>query len=90
VLASKHAVTNVQAHREDGGLVRAVAYFTATMFEPDRTRLVFGEYADSLCEVDGALRLVHKRIRVERLVDLPASSADWPGATPVLDGSVKE
>ena len=79
VRGSKHVVTNVQAQREDGDLIRARAYFQATMFDPDGTRLVVGQYSDSL-RVDGdAMVLVHKRIAVERVVHLAAASEQLVG-----------
>lgn len=79
VLGSKHVVTNVQAFREDGDLVRVKAYFEATMFDPDGTRLVIGQYSDTLRDSGDDFRYVHKRIAVERVVNLAAASADWKG-----------
>jgi uncharacterized protein (TIGR02246 family) len=79
VLGSKHVITNVQAFREDGDLVRVRAYFEATMFDPDGTRLVIGQYADTLREDGDGFRYVHKRIAVERVVSLAAASAEWKG-----------
>src|SRR5439155_17150590 len=55
VQGSKHVVTNVQAHREADGLIRVGAYFEATMFDPDGTRRVIGQYSDSLREEGDAL-----------------------------------
>ncbi|MET7392849.1 nuclear transport factor 2 family protein [Dactylosporangium sp. NPDC005572] len=80
---SKHVVTNVQAFPEDGGpLVRARAYFAATMFDADGTRVVVGQYADTMRDDGDGLRFVHKRITVERVVPLAASTAEWAGVTP--------
>jgi uncharacterized protein (TIGR02246 family) len=79
VLGSKHVVTNVQAVREDGDLVRVKAYFEATMFDPDGTRLVIGQYSDTLRDTGDGFRYVHKRIAVERVVNLAAASAEWKG-----------
>jgi 3-phenylpropionate/cinnamic acid dioxygenase small subunit len=79
VLGSKHVVTNVQAFREDGDLVRVKAYFEATMFDPDGTRVVIGQYSDTLRDTGDDLRYVHKRIAVERVVNLAAASAEWKG-----------
>lgn len=79
VLGSKHVVTNVQAFREDGDLVRVKAYFEATMFDPDGTRLVIGQYSDTLRDTGEDFRYVHKRIAVERVVNLAAASAEWKG-----------
>jgi 3-phenylpropionate/cinnamic acid dioxygenase small subunit len=82
VQGSKHVVTNVQAFGEEGGLVRATAYFAATMFDPDGTRVVIGQYADSMRDGGQGLRFVHKRISVERVVALATSSAHWAGVVP--------
>src|SRR6478752_454941 len=76
VQGSKHVVTNVQAHRESDGLVRARAYFAATMFDPDGTRIVIGQYSDSLRDDGGDLRFAHKRISVERVVQLAVATSD--------------
>jgi 3-phenylpropionate/cinnamic acid dioxygenase small subunit len=69
----KHVITNVLAER-DGDDIRTHAYFQATFLEEARTRLVIGVYDDVHVEHDGELRLTHKRIRVERVLELPASS----------------
>jgi ketosteroid isomerase-like protein len=93
VQGSKHAITNVQAFSEPDGDVRALCYFHATMFDPgalDRTwqtRLVIGQYSDSLREVDGQLRLIHKRITVERVVAIPAGTQEYAGVPPVSAGT---
>jgi 3-phenylpropionate/cinnamic acid dioxygenase small subunit len=79
---SKHVVTNVQAFAEEGGLVRARAYFAATMFDAGGTRIVIGQYSDSMRDDGDGLRFAHKRITVERVVELGASTADWTGVTP--------
>jgi 3-phenylpropionate/cinnamic acid dioxygenase small subunit len=79
---SKHVVTNVQAFPEDGGLVRAKAYFAATMFDRDGTRVVIGQYDDSMRDDGDGLKYVHKRITVERVVQLGSSTAEWTGVTP--------
>ena|SRR2546421_644833 len=79
VLGSKHVVTNVQAFREGGDLVRVRAYFEATMFDPDGTRVVIGQYSDTLRDTGDDFRYVHKRIAVERVVNLAAASAEWKG-----------
>jgi hypothetical protein len=81
VLGSKHVITNVQAFPEGDGL-RARAYFEATMFDPDGTRVVIGQYSDSMRDAGDGLRFTHKRISVERVVSLGASSAEWVGVTP--------
>ena len=79
---SKHVITNVQAFPEEGGLVRAKAYFAATMFDHDGTRIVIGQYDDSMRDDGDGLKYAHKRITVERVVQLGASTADWTGVTP--------
>jgi 3-phenylpropionate/cinnamic acid dioxygenase small subunit len=83
---SQHVVSNVQAFPEDGGQVRIHAYFQATMFEAGGTRVVIGRYEDSLRDDGDGLRFAHKRITVERVVELAASSSDWVGVTPKSEG----
>lgn len=75
----KHVVTNVLADRV-GDEIRTHAYFQATFLERERTRLVIGYYDDIHQEVEGELRLAHKKIVVERTVELPASSAEFSHA----------
>jgi hypothetical protein len=88
IQGSKHAVTNVQAFPEPDGSVRALAYFQATMFDPGaQARLVIGQYCDTLLEVGGQLRLSHKRITVERVVAIPAGTAEYAGVPPVPAGT---
>jgi hypothetical protein len=88
VRGSKHAITNVQAFPEPDGDVRALAYFHATMFDPGaQTRLVIGQYSDSMREVDGQLRFSHKRIKVERVVAIPAGTEEYAGVPPVSAGT---
>jgi SnoaL-like domain len=88
IQGSKHAVTNVQAFPEPDGSVRALAYFQATMFDPGaQTRLVIGQYSDSMREVDGQLRFSHKRITVERVVAIPAGTGKYAGVPPVPAGT---
>jgi hypothetical protein len=80
VLGSQHAIANVQAFPEPDGDVRALSYFQATMFDPgSKTRLVIGQYSDSLREVDGQLRFSHKRITIERVVTIPAGTREYTG-----------
>jgi 3-phenylpropionate/cinnamic acid dioxygenase small subunit len=79
VLASLHVITNVQAFPEEDGLVRVRAYFEATMFDADGSRKVLGQYADTVRDTGDALVYVHKRIAVERVVNLPVASAQWQG-----------
>jgi 3-phenylpropionate/cinnamic acid dioxygenase small subunit len=81
VLSSKHVVTNVQAFPEDNG-VRARAYFAATMFDPDGSRIVIGEYSDSMRDDGDGLRFVHKRIHVDGVVPLPTADSKWSGVAP--------
>ncbi len=93
VPGSKHTIANVQAFLEPDGDVRALSYFQATMFDPgspDRpaqTRLVIGQYSDSLREVDGQLRFSHKRITVERVVAIPGGTDQYAGVPPVSAGT---
>jgi Ring hydroxylating beta subunit len=72
----KHVVTNVLA-QQVGDEVVTHAYFQATMLEEEQTRVVIGVYDDVHREVDGELKLAHKRIRVQRTLQLPASSATY-------------
>jgi SnoaL-like domain len=94
VLGSKHAILNVQAFPEPDGDVRALAYFQATMFDPGapnqptQTRLVIGQYSDSMREVDGQLRFSHKRITVERVVAIPSGTQEYAGVPPVPAGTI--
>jgi SnoaL-like domain len=84
VQGSQHAIINVQAFPEPDGDVRALSYFQATMFDPGaQTRLVVGQYSDSLREVDGQLRFSHKRIKVERVVAIASGTEQYAGVTPV-------
>jgi 3-phenylpropionate/cinnamic acid dioxygenase small subunit len=81
VRSSKHVVTNVQAFPEgDGMLVRA--YFAATMFDPDGSRIVIGQYADSMRDDGDGLRFVHKRIQVDGVLSLAPANEQWTGVTP--------
>lgn len=69
----QHAVTNVLADR-DGEVIRTHAYFQATLLEEERTRVVVGVYDDVHVEQDGELKLAHKKITVQRVLHLPAST----------------
>ncbi|WZH52424.1 MAG: nuclear transport factor 2 family protein [Nocardioides alkalitolerans] len=72
----KHVVTNVLAER-DGDEVLTHAYFTATMFEAERTRVITGVYDDVHREVGGEMLLAHKRITVQRIQELPAAAGSF-------------
>jgi 3-phenylpropionate/cinnamic acid dioxygenase small subunit len=69
----KHVVTNVLAE-QDGDEITTHAYFQATFLMEEKTRVVIGVYDDVHAERDGELKLVHKKIRVERVLELPAST----------------
>lgn len=69
----QHVVTNVLAE-PDGDGIKTHAYFQATFLETERTRVVIGRYDDVHVERDGKLKLAHKKIRVDRVVVLPAST----------------
>ena len=69
----KHVVTNVLAER-DGDEIRTHAYFQATFLETEQTRVIIGVYDDVHVEQDGELKLAHKKIRVQRVLELPAST----------------
>jgi hypothetical protein len=87
VQGSQHAIINVQAFPEPDGDVRALSYFQATMFDPGaQTRLVMGQYSDSLREVDGQLRFSHKRITVERVVRIASGTKEYAGVAPASAG----
>ena len=73
----KHVVTNVLAEPGEDGDIVTHAYFEATMLEEEGTRVVIGVYDDVHREVDGELKLAHKRITVQRLLTLPASSGTY-------------
>lgn len=68
----KHVVTNVLAERV-GDEIQTHAYFQATMLEEAGTRVIIGVYDDVHVEVDGELKLAHKKITVHRVLRLPAS-----------------
>ncbi len=68
----QHAVTNVLASR-DGDTIATRAYFQARLFEPDRTRVLVGEYADTHVERDGTLLIAHKQILVKKVLVQPVA-----------------
>jgi 3-phenylpropionate/cinnamic acid dioxygenase small subunit len=70
----QHVVTNILARREGADIVTH-AYFQATFLEAAKTRVVIGYYDDVHREVGNELRLAHKKITVQRTLELPASSA---------------
>jgi len=72
----KHVVTNVLAERVGDDVVTH-AYFEATFFEDERTRIITGVYDDVHREVDGELKLAHKKIRVERIQDVAAATGTY-------------
>ena len=72
----KHVVTNVLAE-QDGDDIVTHAYFEATMLEEEQTRVVIGVYDDVHREVDGELKLAHKKIRVQRQLILPAAAGSY-------------
>lgn len=73
----KHVVTNVLAERRGDEIVTH-AYFQATFLEEDRTRVIFGVYDDVHVEVDGELKIAHKKITAQRTLHLePAAAATY-------------
>jgi hypothetical protein len=72
----KHVVTNVLAER-DGDEIKTHAYFQASFFLEEKTRVVIGVYDDVHVERDGELKLAHKKIRVQRVLELPASTGAY-------------
>ena len=49
--------------------VRSHAYFQATFLEEERTRVIIGVYDDVHVERGGDLKLAHKKIRVQRVLE---------------------
>jgi hypothetical protein len=72
----KHVVTNVLAE-PDGDGIRTHAYFQATFLEEEQTRVIIGVYDDVHVERDGELKLAHKKIRVQRVLRLPAATGAY-------------
>ncbi len=72
----KHVVTNVLAER-DGDQIVTHAYFQATFLEEEGTRVIIGLYDDVHVEVGGELKIAHKKIRVQRVLRLPAAEAAY-------------
>jgi 3-phenylpropionate/cinnamic acid dioxygenase small subunit len=72
----KHVVTNVLA-QQDKDEIRTHAYFQATFLEEERTRVIIGLYDDVHVERDGQLKLAHKKIRVQRVLELPPSTGAY-------------
>jgi 3-phenylpropionate/cinnamic acid dioxygenase small subunit len=72
----KHVVTNVLAE-PDGDQIRTHAYFQATFLEDAQTRVIIGVYDDVHVERDGELKLAHKKIRVQRVLQLPAATGAY-------------
>ena len=70
----KHVVTNVLAE-QDGDEIKTHAYFQATFLLEEKTRVIIGVYDDVHVERDGKLKFAHKKIRVQRVLELPASAA---------------
>lgn len=70
---SKHMVTNVLTERLGNEIVTH-ASFQAGFFEDAGTRMIFGVYDDVHVEVGGELKIAHKKIRVERVLRLPAAT----------------
>jgi len=77
--AGKHYISNVIASRQPDGLVRSRAYFQAVFIRSDHSTMVVGRYDDLLVEVDGQLKIHHKRIHVEGSLRLPESVREWGG-----------
>jgi 3-phenylpropionate/cinnamic acid dioxygenase small subunit len=71
----KHVVTNVLVTGQDGEEITTHAYFQATFLMEEKTRVIIGVYDDVHVEHDGKLKLAHKKIRVQRVLELPASAA---------------
>lgn len=68
----RHLVTNVLAERV-GQRILTHAYFQASFFEDAATLMIFGVYDDVHVEDGDDLKIAHKKIRVDRILHLPAS-----------------
>ncbi|WP_280216716.1 nuclear transport factor 2 family protein [Nocardia neocaledoniensis] len=82
VPVSRHMVTNVLAESVGHEIVTH-AYFQASFFETERTLLITGVYDDVHVEDGNELKIAHKRIRVHRVLQLPAAEVampQWPGS----------
>ncbi|MEU1956688.1 nuclear transport factor 2 family protein [Nocardia rhamnosiphila] len=73
----KHMVTNVLAEAS-GREILTHAYFQASFFETERTLLIAGVYDDVHVEDGNELKIAHKKIRVERVLRLPAADCSMP------------
>ncbi|MEV0945158.1 nuclear transport factor 2 family protein [Rhodococcus sp. NPDC049939] len=74
---SQHSLSNIHVSAEgDGGLL-VESYFEGTMFLRETSERLFGRYSDSLVESDGDLRIAHKRITVDRVMNLPEASKEF-------------
>lgn len=71
--ASKHLVSNVLAERAEDRITTH-ASFQAAFFAEDGTRLIYGVYHDVHVEVDDEIKIAHKKIVVERVLQLPAAA----------------
>ena len=87
--SSKHGVTNILATRAAAGEIHTQAYFEASMFGVESTRVIVGHYDDIHVERDGRLLLAHKIITVDRVLTLPAAEASYVnvGSTAAADGA---
>lgn len=72
----KHVITNVMSRR-DGAEIKTHAYFEATYFEHEQTRVIAGLYSDVHVDRGGEFMIAHKRILVQRVLQLPASSDSY-------------
>jgi 3-phenylpropionate/cinnamic acid dioxygenase small subunit len=71
---SQHAVTNVQASRDDDGSVRVAAYFRAAIVSADGLTVILGRYADILREEPGGFRFVRKGNLVDAVIPIRSSA----------------
>jgi hypothetical protein len=83
---STHVISNVVAHRGPSDKIQTHAYFEATMFETERTRIIAGRYDDVHVDQDGTLLLAHKVIRVDRVLYLPAAETAYTNVGAAQDG----
>jgi 3-phenylpropionate/cinnamic acid dioxygenase small subunit len=73
---AKHYLTNIEARRDPSGMVISQAYYSASIFWPERTQMFFGEIHDELRDEGDRLLIVHKQILLQRVLELPAAQGN--------------
>lgn len=74
---SQHLIANVQACREENGVIRSAAYFNAVIFGSEGASLVCGRYDDLLREESGRLSFLRKGNQVDYTVQLGSVSKSF-------------